>query len=282
MTDLILGAVILAALSLGVFYLTMRLGAKLPPRLCDALAAAVLILLGFYVRDVWDNIVLAKWLPFSNLIVLGNGFPLAMAVLAGLAWNRVPPPMARRVAIVALLFGASAYAVYFPFRGQVPECGDTWENGVCRQSTHDTCSAAAAATLLRMHKLEATEQEMAKLCITRKGTSWLGLYRGMKLKTAGTDWDVEVFSVDADQLAQNKSYPAIVFMRLTAQVAYHHPEYETAGWIVGTSHSTVLMEMDSAGLCTMGDPSIGRELMPLDDFKQLYEKRGLRLVPARK
>lgn len=282
MTDLILGAVILAALSLGVFYLTMRLGAKLPPRLCDALAAAVLILLGFYVRDVWDNIVLAKWLPFSNLIVLGNGFPLAMAVLAGLAWNRVPPPMARRVAIVALLFGASAYAVYFPFRGQVPECGDTWENGVCRQSTHDTCSAAAAATLLRMHKLEATEQEMAKLCITRKGTSWLGLYRGMKLKTAGTDWDVEVFSVDADQLAQNKSYPAIVFMRLTAQVADHHPEYETAGWIVGTSHSTVLMEMDSAGLCTMGDPSIGRELMPLDDFKQLYEKRGLRLVPARK
>ena len=282
MTDLILGAVILAVLSLGIFFLTVRVGAKLHPRVCDALAAAVLILLGFYVRDVWDNIVLAKWLPFSNLIVLGNGFPLAMAVLAGLAWNRVPPPTVRRMAIVALLFGSSAYAVYFPFRGQVPECGDTWENGVCRQSTHDTCSAAAAATLLRMHKIETTEQEMAKLCITRKGTSWLGLYRGMKLKTEGTDWDVEVFSADADQLRQNKSYPAIVFMRLTAQVADRHPEYETAGWIVGTSHSTVLMEMDTEGLCTMGDPSIGRELMPLEDFKQLYEKRGIRLVRAQK
>lgn len=282
MTDLILGAVILAALSLGVFYLTMRLGAKLHPRLCDALAAAVLILLGFYVRDVWDNIVLAKWLPFSNLIVLGNGFPLAMAVLAGLAWNRVPPPIIRRLAIVALLFGSSAYAVYFPFRGQVPECGDTWEDGVCRQSTHDTCSAAAAATLLRMHKIDATEQEMANLCITRKGTSWLGLYRGMKLKTAGTDWNVEVFSVDADQLKQNKAYPAIVFMRLTSQVADRHPGYETAGWIVGTSHSTVLMDINNIGICTMGDPSIGRELMPLEDFKQLYEKRGIRLVPARK
>ena len=282
MTDLILGAVILAALSLGVFYLTMRLGAKLHPRLCDALAAAVLILLGFYVRDVWDNIVLAKWLPFSNLIVLGNGFPLAMAVLAGLAWNRVPPPIIRRLAIVALLFGSSAYAVYFPFRGQVPECGDTWEDGVCRQSTHDTCSAAAAATLLRMHKIDATEQEMANLCITRKGTSWLGLYRGMKLKTAGTDWNVEVFSVDADQLKQNKAYPAIVFMRLTSQVADRHPGYETAGWIVGTSHSTVLMDINNIGICMMGDPSIGRELMPLEDFKQLYEKRGIRLVPARK
>lgn len=282
MTDLILGAVILAALSLGVFYLTMRLGAKLHPRLCDALAAVVLILLGFYVRDVWDNIILARWLPFSNLIVLGNGFPLAMAVLAGVAWNRVPPPTIRRLAIVALLFGSSAYAVYYPFRGQVPECGDNWEDDICRQSTHDTCSAAAAATLLRMHKIEATEQEMAKLCITRKGTSWLGLYRGMKLKTAGTDWDVEVFSSDGDELRQNKSYPAIVFMRLTAQVADRHPEYETVGWIVGTSHSSVLMDMDKDGLCLMGDPSVGRELMPLDDFKLLYEKRGIRLVRATK
>ena len=282
MTDLILGAVILAALSLGVFYLTMRLGAKLHPRLCDALAAVVLILLGFYVRDVWDNIILARWLPFSNLIVLGNGFPLAMAVLAGVAWNRVPPPTIRRLAIVALLFGSSAYAVYFPFRGQVPECGDNWEDDICRQSTHDTCSAAAAATLLRMHKIETTEQEMVNLCITRKGTSWLGLYRGMKLKTAGTDWDVEVFSYDGDELKQNKAYPAIVFMRLTAAVADRHPEYETAGWIVGTSHSSVLMNLESNGICTMGDPSVGRELMPLDDFKQLYEKRGIRLVPVSK
>jgi predicted double-glycine peptidase len=282
MTDLILGAVILAALSLGVFYLTMRLGAKLHPRLCDALAAAVLILLGFYVRDVWDNIVLAKWLPFSNLIVLGNGFPLAMAVLAGLAWNRVPPPTIRRVAIVALLFGSSAYAVYFPFRGQVPECGDTWEDGVCRQSTHDTCSAAAAATLLRMHQIEATEQEMAKLSITRKGTSWLGLYRGMKLKTAGTDWDVEVFSLNADEIQQGQVFPAIVFMRLTTQVADHNPEYEAGGWIVGTSHSSVLMEMNSIGICMMGDPSVGRELLKFEDFKQLYEGRGIRLVRSQK
>lgn len=282
MTDLILGAVILAALSLGVFFVTLRVGAKLHPRLCDALAAAVLILLGFYVRDVWDNIVLAKWLPFSNLIVLGNGFPLAMAVLAGLAWNRVPPPLLRRVAIVTLLFGASAYAVYFPFRGTVPECGDTWEDGICRQSTHDTCSAAAAATLLRMHKIEATEQEMANLCITRKGTSWLGLYRGMKLKTAGTDWNVEVFSVDAEELKQTKSYPAIVFMRLTAQVADRNPDYEKSGWIVGTSHSSVLIEIAPDGICLMGDPSVGRELYALDDFKQLYEKRGLRLVRSTK
>ncbi len=282
MTDLILGAVILAVLSLGVFFLTMRLGAKLHPRLCDALAAAVIILMGFYVRDVWDNIVLAKWLPFSNLIVLGNGFPVAMAVLAGLAWNRVPPPTIRRVAIVSLLFGASAYAVYFPFRGQVPECSDTWEDGVCRQSTYDTCSAAAAATLLRMHKIETTEKEMAELCITRKGTSWLGLYRGMKLKTAGTDWDVEVFSTDADEILKNQSFPAIVFMRLTAQVADRNPEYEAGGWIVGTSHSTVLMEMNSVGMCLMGDPSVGRELLRFEDFKQLYEGRGIRLVRVQK
>ena len=37
---------------------------------------------------------------------------------------------------------------------------------------------------------QSTEQEMAELCLTRHGTSWQGLYRGLKLKTAGTGWDV--------------------------------------------------------------------------------------------
>ena len=281
MSDLILGAMILAALSVAIFVVVALTATRLPPRVCDALAVAVLILIGFYVRDVWDNIALARWLPVSNLIVVGNAFPLAMAVLAGLAWNRVPPPTFRRAFIVAVLFGVSVYAVYSPFRGQVPQCGDNWVNGVCQQTTPDTCSAASAATLLRYHGIPTTEQEMAELCITRQGTSWLGLFRGLKLKTAGTEWDVEVLSGNIDDLQREGSGGAIVFLRLTAEVADQNPNYEANGWIAGTSHSAVLFGIDRTGLCLMGDPSAGIEQMPLSGFKQLYEGRGMRLVKRR-
>ena len=281
MTDLIVGALILAALSLAAFFFTVRLAARLPPRACDGIAALVLILLGFYVRDVWDNIILARWLPFSNLIVVGNGFPLAMAVLAGLAWNRVPPPTIRKLGIVSLLLGASVYAVYFPFLGQVPVCSDTWQDGVCRQTTPATCSAASAATLLRHHGIPATEQEMAELCVTRRGTSWLGLYRGMKLKTAGTEWDVEVISGDLSEVAVSGSGGAILFLRLTAAVAERNPVFEANGWIAGTSHAAVLFGIDPRGMFLMGDPSVGLELLPMEDLKQLYEGRGMRMIKSR-
>lgn len=281
-SDLILGAVILAALSLAVFAGVALASRRLPPWVCDGIAVLVIVLLGFYIRDVWDNIELARWLPYSNLIVLGNGFPLAMAVLAGVAWNRVPPPVTRKIFTTLLLFGASAYAVYFPFRGEVPVCRDLWEDGVCRQTTHDTCSAASAATLLRHHGIPATEQEMAELCITRKGTSWLGLFRGMKLKTARTDWDVEIISGSIEDLQRDSFEGAIVFLRLTAEVADQHPKYEASGWIAGTSHSAVLFEIRDDGMCQMGDPSVGRERLALSDLKQLYEGRGMRLVRVRR
>src|SRR5260221_7046371 len=44
-------------------------------------------------------------------------------------------------------------------------------------------------TTLFRSGISATEQEMADLCITRRGTYWQGLYRGLKLKTAGTLWE---------------------------------------------------------------------------------------------
>lgn len=281
MYDLILGAVILAGLSLAVFAAVACASRRWALWACDCVAVVVIVLLGFYIRDVWDNIELARWLPFSNLIVLGNGFPLAMAVLAGLAWNRVPPPVTRKIFTPLLLLGASVFAVYFPFRGEVPECLYVWEDGVCRQTTHDTCSAASAATLLRHHGIPATEQEMAELCITRKGTSWLGLFRGMKLKTAGTEWDVEIMSGSVEDLQRDLSGGAIIFLRLTADVADQNPQYEANGWIAGTSHAVVLFEIKSNGMCPMGDPSVGRELLRLSDLKLLYEGRGMRLVRTR-
>lgn len=278
MSDLIFAACILAGVSLAIFVTTARLARRLPRRLCDALAVAVVLGIGFYTRDVWDHTIVAEWLPVSSLIVLGNWFPPGIAVLAGLAWERVPPPLPRRIAPMLLLSASAAYSVYYPFRGEVPECHDRWEQGVCLQTTQDTCSAACAATLLRRHDIPATEQEMAELCITRKGTTWWGLYRGLKLKTAGSAWDVQAFSTPVSELREAGNQASIVFVRLTAAIAEQNPEFEDDGWIVGTSHSVVLFAVREDGRCLVGDPSAGREVWPMRDLELLYRGRGIRLV----
>lgn len=278
MRDLIVGVLILLVATLVLFAAVTRLTVRWHPRVNDATAAGVLILLGFYIRYVWDNIELARWLPISNLIIVGNWLPLGIAVLGGLAWNRVPPPITRKLFAVALLFSVAVFAVYSPFRGEPPVCHDTWEDGVCRQTTQATCSAAAAATMLRDHKIIATEQEMVDLCLTRTGTTWLGLYRGLKLKTAGTEWDVEIISGDIDELLKDPQESKIVFLRLTADVAEKNSQYEAKGWIAGTSHSAVLLRVFGNQNCLMGDPAVGMERLSVVDLMQLYEGRGMRLV----
>lgn len=278
MSDLILASCLLATVSLAILILVALAARRLPRLVCDALAVAVVIGMGFYIRDIWDRTIVAEWLPYSSLIVLGNWFPLGIAVLAGIAWVRVPPPMPRKIFAVLMLAASAVYSVYHPFRGEVPECHDRWDRGVCLQTTQDTCSAACAATLLRFHGIPATEQEMAELCITRRGTSWWGLFRGLKLKTSGTEWDVEAFSETTEQLQQPGKEASIVFVRLTAAVAEKNPELLEEGWIVGTSHSVVLFTIRGDGRSLVGDPSGGREVWPMKQLALLYQGRGVRLV----
>jgi hypothetical protein len=280
MTDLIVAAGLLAIVSFGIFVIVALIARRLPRRICDGLAAGVVILMGFYIRDVWDKMFVAEWLPFSSLIILGNWFPLGIAALAGLAWERVPPPVPRKFVAVLMLFASATYSVYYPFQGDVPECQDRWKDGVCLQTTQDTCSAACAATLLRRHDIPATEQEMAELCVTRHGTTWWGLFRGLKLKTAGTGWDVKVVSDSASELRADGDQATVIFVRLTAKAAELNPSLLEDGWIVGTSHSVVLFGILEHGRCQIGDPSSGRETWPMRDLELLYQGRGMRLVKA--
>lgn len=278
MSDLTIAASIVGVVSVATFLATVSLARRLPRRLCDALAAGIVILMGFYIRDVWDHMFVAEWLPYSSLIILGNWFPPGIAILAGLAWVRVPPPAARKGFVLLLLIGSAAYSVYHPFRGEVPECENRWNGTVCLQTTQDTCSAACAATLLRHHGISANEQEMAELCMTRAGTTWWGLYRGLKLKSAGTDWEVKVVSGEVAKLTELAGEGTIVFVRLTAEAAERYPKFLEEGWIVGTSHSVVLFEVRKDGRCLVGDPSFGLEVWPLSHLELLYQGRGMRLV----
>ncbi len=76
--------------------------------------------------------------------------------------------------------GMRADAFRRPLTGQVAR------DGLCRQSTDYSCGAAAAATFLHHLGVETTEDEMGRLCATRRGlaggTTEAGVLRGLRRK----------------------------------------------------------------------------------------------------
>src|SRR5262249_9190240 len=146
---------------------------------------------------------------------------------------------------------------------------------------------ASAATLLHWYQIAATEQEMAELCLTRQdGTYWQGLYRGLKLKTRGTDWDVEVFSgkdlLDLQKMTLDG--PGILTVGLPDDApAYRIYQYDW-GWVPGVSHSVVLFRFLPRQQVRVGDPSLdeGQENWSRNDLQVLWRGRGIRLVPRGK
>ena len=278
MGDLYFGLLVLAALSAALFGVGRTIGCRVSTRAVNRLSVLTVIVLIAYIACLWDQTILVRWFPFSNLIVIGNWFPFEAGLLGGLASAQSSMPVWRRALTVTALQLAGIFVVLSPLMGTAPQCGYSWSDGVCLQTTKQTCSAASAATLLRMHGISATEQEMADLCLTRRGTNWMGLYRGLKMKTAGTEWDVEVFTGAADELRSLGS-PAILSVGLS-RPAQSDPLYQTElGWRPGVRHSVVLLGFVT-DLVEIGEPTpdAGRERWTSADLQELYLGQGMRLV----
>ncbi|MEX2026646.1 MAG: hypothetical protein WEH44_05085 [Pirellulaceae bacterium] len=280
--DLIMGCAIVAALAAGLFVLTLRATRSSADRTLNLLAILAVCTLGWYIQNVWYDVRLARWLPYAGLIVLGNWLPLFAAVLAAVAWQSAAGSRIRQVILTGAMLATGSYALVYPLLGSAPHCGDKWDKmGTCLQTTKLTCSAACAATLLERHGIGATEQEMAELCLTRCGTSWQGLYRGLKLKTAGTSWDVEIVRCRPDELAQLAERPLILSVGLESGLPADTEFTREFGWVPGVNHSVVLTGFTNSGLAVIADPSIemSREQWDRPMLATLWRGYAIRLVP---
>jgi len=278
MSDLTIGLVIMTLLCVVLFRLGLRAGRFCSQRGTHFLAVTTVVLVLAYNATLWESPLLAKLLPFSNLIVVGNWFPLGAALLSGVIFELLPRP--RRGLMLAMLAGSSAICLIHPLMGTAPQCRDEVARGsLVTQTTTATCSAACAASLLRTHGIWATEQEMADLCLTRAGTRWQGLYRGLKTKTRNTGWDVEVLTCEPDQL-QRISGPLILTVGLDASDKSAAAMRAEFGWDPSVRHSVIQLSTDSRGNATIFDPSpaYGKEHWTAKQLKQLYRGHAMRLV----
>jgi hypothetical protein len=285
MSDLAVGYAVIAGAALGSFLVTGHAARWHARRAIDLAAFVVVAALFAYIRWLWYDPRLAHWLPVSNLIVVGNWLPIFAAALAGLVWSRAGLSPLRRTGVVSALAAAGVVAAVWPLLGRTPLCTVHWDKlDTCIQTTRFTCSPACAATLLKRHGIAATEQEMAELCLTRRGTSWQGLYRGLKLKTAGTEWDVEVCQEPVDVVLRQYGGPMILSVGLAAGTpadrAMAQELTREFGWVPGVNHSVVLESVRSGGIVVIADPSqeMSREHWDREMLTTLWRGTALRLV----
>jgi hypothetical protein len=277
MADLVFGLIIMTLLCVALFKIGLRAARFQTPNGIRLLAVATVASVLSYKALLWDKPILASLLPFSNLIVVGNWFPLGAAFLSGVIFDVLP--RSRRSAMLSVLAASSAFCVAHPLLGTAPGCGEQFDaDGRSVQTTEATCSAACAASLLRSYGIDATEQEMAELCLTRNGTRWQGLYRGLKTKTKNTRWDVKVVSGTANELSGIGGQ-----LILTVGLGQSNDaETLTAefGWAQNVNHSVICLSFDANGDPLIYDPSpgYGKERWPAKHLKQLYRGHALQLV----
>jgi len=282
MADLYVGLVILGGLTLAMFLGSLWCSHRISRVMSDVFAVLVVAVMFCYIRHLWYSVQLAAILPFSNLVVLGNWLPPLAGLLAGFAWRRIYGRVVRKTLCTSALAIAAGYAAILPMLGEPPLCYDQWDgDGICLQTTQHTCTAASAATLLRLHGIDATEAEMAELCLTREGTTWMGLYRGLKRKTRGTRWDVEVIECGAAEIPRTPTEPMILSVGVGADVAERdEPRFAEWGWRPGQGHSVLLLGEGAQGSLKVADPTpgYGIELWSTKDLEELFQGTAVRLI----
>lgn len=221
-------------------------------RLLIEVSAGTLIFL--YMGCLWDRPLLTQWLPWSSAIILGNWLPIIACFLVGVCLRTSSIRIWRKTLLTVTTFAFAGYSLASPLLGEPPKCLFTSSGqSLLVQSCEETCSPASAATLLRLHGISASEGEMARLCLTRSGTHWLGVYRGLKLKTKGTGWDV-VAEDFVPRLKQplEEFRPGVLSLAFSARPG---SQLVASGFRNGAGHSVVLLEQTGSGQLCVFDPS---------------------------
>lgn len=281
MADLIIGAVLVSVASIVVFLATVRLAKRLHRSVSLLALLAGSAALWAYLELGLDSPRVVDYLPFSNAMILGNLAPEIGGVLAGVAYGALTGPWWRRGFVPSLMIGVACYLAARPIFAVQPTSAARLYDSVWRQTDQASCSPAAAATFLNDHGIPASEAEMSELCrTTNQGTSMLGLYRGLLLKTRGTPWKVSPITArTAAELREAATSRLIITTGLELDAIVDSRYSTDWGWAPGTLHTVVVRGLVGERFA-IADPATGREQWPERAMEVLYRGEGFRLDRA--
>ena len=262
------------------FYLALRLPARSKWR--NALGVGVLtaVLFGFAAERVPAWSWRAMQFAFSDLVFLTNISLLGVSVLLGLMWSNARQEKTKaakvRAAILSLpLLGVAGWSYAWYFAPLPPDLfGKVDKHGYCQQTSDDSCSDCAAAMILHSHGIAATENEMARLCLTRQkqGTPPLGLYRGLAVKARAKNLRPHFVFLKHPREFYNLG-AAIIAVGIKSNAPREIKlKMENYGWNPGQSHAVVILNADKNGQwLDVADPTYGRERWPTKDLEYLWD-----------
>ncbi|GAB5444760.1 MAG: hypothetical protein Fues2KO_51090 [Fuerstiella sp.] len=252
MMDLTAAIVIMVSISVLAFTLGLQTGNDSRRRRILAQIISVMLMVG-YCMFLWNRPVLTRLLPGSDLVIVGNWLPLWGSFFLGFCLASRSIPRWRKTALFFPAVAFCFYSIVAPVLGQPPRCEAAVGGKLLQhQTTPYTCSAACAASLLRLHNIAATEEELARLSLTREGTHWMGLYRGLNMKVQGTGWQVVVEPFDPGRLDQLPFSPSILALRMDVS---QFEEGVDHGFRDDCGHSVVYLGRPAADRIAVFDPS---------------------------
>ena len=282
--DLTLAALFVLFASVLALVVGFRIGRSASNHVQLAVEVLVLIFAVLYFAFLWDRPAQTRVLPVPTLIMLGNWHAMMACFFAGVYLATAAVSFRRRMVVGPATLVLSGYSIVAPILGSPPVCSEVHGSQILiTQSTKWTCSPAAGASLLRLYGIEATEAQMADLCLTRQGTHWQGLYRGLKVMTEGTPWDVVARRYSTDEVVSMDSMPAIlsVNMNTAALRQREHGFHSSVGHTVLALRSRPSQSNRQQTYVTVFDPSpnFGIEAWGPELLESVEYGVVLRLVP---
>jgi hypothetical protein len=250
-------------------------------------AALLIAAAGFLLPGRFAGIF-TRILPFADCIFYTNWYPFSVALLAPIAWEygKTRFHKIRIGVLLAILFCISLRPYHYfwlPLADvYMPTSIDSDE--ICRQTTSETCSAAAVVTLLRLHGIDSTEEEVARLALTKEGRgTWvLGQYRALKILTRSKrrELKVRIKRLSAEDLI-SRNAPAVITAGLKKNQALVTEDernmVEKWSWTPGVMHDVVFLGVDEdlPHLVRIGEPDFGLEKWRASHLGILYQGTAL-------
>ncbi len=280
MWDLAIAAFVLATLSSATLLAGWLVAGRWSWQSMAGLTAVVLASLLVFVFRFHGTWQMARVVPFSGALILGNWIPIGGAFLAGVMLRQPNSPPWRRGMLAGMILLVSAYSVVCCFQGGLPIDPPGPALSWTHQSQASSCGPCCAAILLRYNGIDVTEKEILRLCLTSyRGCPALGLYRGLKLKTVGTQWDVEVVSCSVEDLMET---PGPLLLRIEIQPMIRLEGEREVTERRTYQHAVLFMGVDDHGRALILDPAIYRDTFSRRDVENLRKEwlgEALRLVP---